>query len=162
MEIPEVKPQNVTAMIPVPKADPKWQVRTRSAWDEFWKSDLARLADRRNEANLVLYRYFDYFDQWLSAGRSFKRQRVVKGSTGQSVANPAFKIWMTLDAAMTRIEKEMGLTMKQRLIFGLQAGRIRDELDDLNDSFEDDDDQDDEFEVPDGVVIIPAKRPQSG
>jgi hypothetical protein len=150
---PEEVPANVVAMIPIPAPPPDLLVRTREAWDEFWQSDLARLVDRRNEGRGIIYRYFALFDEWQRAYNAYRRRRVVKGSTGQPAQSPAFKNWMALEAAMAKLEREEGLTTKVRLLFGLQAGRIRDELDDLNDDFDDEDDED-EFAVPEGIKIV--------
>ena len=153
---PEVPPANVVALIPVPSAPDGLLVRTRDAWAEFWKSDLARLIDRRNEGRHIIYRYFQLADECERARNAYRRARVVKGSTGQSALSPAFRAWMSLTAALLSYEKEVGLTTKGRLIFGLQAGRIKGEADKLNEGFEETEEPDEDFVVPEGIRVVNA------
>lgn len=155
---PEIPPANVVAMVPVPPAPDRLLKQTAEAWREFWASDLARLVDRRNEGRGLVYRYFAIYDEWLRARNSYRRQRITKGSTKQPTLSPAFDAWMKLEAALSKIEREIGLTTKGRLLFGLQAGKIAREHEAISEGFEDDvDDAVDEFELPDGVIVIESK-----
>jgi hypothetical protein len=159
---PEIAPANVVDMIPIPPPPDRLLVQTREAWREFWSSDLARLVDRRNEGRGIVYRYFALYDEWLRARNAYRRRRTVKGSTGQAVASPAFGEWMKIEAALSKLEREIGLTTKGRLVFGLQASRMQREIDAVNDAYDDEDeDEGDEFPVPDGTVIRLARERRS-
>jgi phage terminase small subunit len=148
-------------MIPIPAPPTGLLKQTREAWDEFWCSDLARLIDRRNEGRGIIYRYFALFDEWARARTAYKRQRLVKGSTGQTVVNPAFKAWMQIGSELLKLEKETGLTTKGRLLFGLQAGRIRDEIEELNEGFEDEDDEE-AYELPPNIRVVNKVQQKEG
>jgi hypothetical protein len=154
---PEIPPANVVDMLPIPPTPDGLLVQTRTAWAEFWKSDLSRLVDRRNEGRGIVYRYFAMYDEWIRARNAYRRRRIAKGSKGQAVASPAFDNWLKLEGALSKLEREIGLTTRGRLLFGLQAGKISRELEDMNDGFEPDDDEPEEYELPDGVTVIESR-----
>lgn len=128
----------------------RWLKATRQLWEMFWASRIAQLVDR--EADLPrLHRWIVYSDEWFRAMAAYKRQRVVHGSKGQPVINPAGEMALKLDARLEKMEEKFGLTPLDRMRLGIQFGEARRTLDELNRDMNEDDD--DGFAIPAGYEV---------
>lgn len=112
----------VTAEIVVlPDPKPEWREDTQEAWRNYWRSDLAALAIHTDAPSIS--RLFGMYDQYARAMEVVARALVVKGSTGQIRTNPLAEHALRLDAAILRLEGELGLTPASRARMGIQIRR---------------------------------------
>jgi hypothetical protein len=92
----------------------------RAEWDVFWSSDIARALAEVDHA--VVVRLFRYRDEWRRCWRAYQRGRVVSGSKGQPRLSPLAAQLAFLDAAIGRLERELGCTPLSRARLGLVIG----------------------------------------
>lgn len=139
-------------VVVIPPAMPTGLLKsTRDKWEAFWKSSVARTVDQRSD--MLVERLFRYYDEWERCSRVFRRKRIVTGSTGQPVINPAGKAMLDLETRIIKLEERIGLTPRDRMALGIQAATAKTIVDELGDAF-DEEDEDEEFEVPEGVRVI--------
>jgi phage terminase small subunit len=103
---------------------------TGARWATFWTSPVAAAADPVTDLPAV-ERLFRAYDEVERAGRAFRKQRIVPGSTGQPTLNPLGRYIAQLTSEITALEDRLGLTPKARLALGIQMGEARRTLDDL-------------------------------
>ena len=91
------------------------------AWDEYWRSpsgDAARPEDLPAVRRLFQLRaHFDAAIQIASADPK------VEGSTGQIRPTPFYATALSIEAAILRLENELGLTPRARAALGLTAAQ---------------------------------------
>lgn len=106
---------------------------TQSAWELFWRSDVAGLVvDADRPALRRLFEYYDLRERMLSA---FLAEPFTTGSTGQTVAHPASKEVASLEARIQALEDRFGITPAGRLKLGIVLGAAAKSLEDMNASF---------------------------
>jgi phage terminase small subunit len=103
---------------------------TTGRWEAFWSSPVASAADPVSDLPAI-ERLFRAYDEVERAGRAFRKQRIVPGSTGQPTLNPLGKYIAQLTTEITGLEDRLGLTPKARLALGIQLGEARRSLNDL-------------------------------
>lgn len=147
------------AMI-IPKVPSALSEKSKEAWVRLWSSPLRRVLDPLLDVDTIemLLRMRDERDTEFRMG---KRQRVVMGSQGQPVINPALSHAMVLQKEIRAIEGSLGLNPSARLKLGILLGDATRSIGDINAEFEQgelgdvdlgDEDQDD----------APAARRRSG
>lgn len=117
---------------------------TVERWEAYWASSIGQLADPETDLPAI-QRLYSLYDERERAYRSYRKRRVVKGSTGQPVINPAWKQVPIMDAEIRQLEDRLGLTPQSRLKLGVTFGAAARSLEDLNrDLTTDDDARDDQ------------------
>ena len=126
----------------VPKMPPgEWLKATRDAWDQYWASGVATMADLSIDDRL-LHRWVWCNDELLRAEREFRRERTVIGSKGQPVLSPHWAQITNLQAELAKLEAQLGIGPLNRMRLGIAIGGAADAMSDL-DMFGADDADDD-------------------
>lgn len=141
------------ALAPVPRAPRGLLRETGRLWDTYWLSPVGQLADRETDVPAIR-RLFSLYDERERAYRSYKRRRIVKGSEGQPVLNPAWKQVPVMDAEIRQLEDRFGLTPQSRLRLGVTFGAAARSLEDMNRDLNRD--EDDYGEDPRLAITRPA------
>ena len=119
----EVAPATDTVSVPNPPAG--LLPSTLDAWHAYWRSSPAQVAtEADHQAILRLFVLADEFRRCTQAVRS-TNERVVEGSVGQVKMNPLSDYALKLEAAIGRLETELGLTPMARARLGLTIGQAR-------------------------------------
>lgn len=126
-----IVPGAVTPVTEAPPPPTGLLALTRDAWADFWSSPLAGLVETRTDL-MALRRLFQFYDEHERALRSFRRQRTVKGSTGQERANPLLRAVATPHEILA-LEDRFGLSPRSRLELGVILGDAARSLADLAD-----------------------------
>ena len=92
--------------------------KTRSAWVDFWGSDVARAVDAASDMPAI-ERLFRLRDDRERAHRTATKSPLVAGSQGQSVANPMWAVVQKCDVEIRALEDRFGLNSKSRLQLGI-------------------------------------------
>jgi hypothetical protein len=111
---------------------------TREDWVEFWRSPLGSLVVPADFP--ALRRLFTLCDERARALKGYRQERLVPGSTGQTVLNPLFGAMKAADAEIRALEDRFGLSPIARLRLGVALGEAAKSLDELNRSLDADDD----------------------
>ncbi len=109
--------------------------QTRKTWDTYWidpVSSLATPADRP-----LLIRWIELVDRYQKLVRLAMAEPETRGSTGQKQASPFFTVAMGHEAAISRIEAQLGIGPKNRAALGIAVLSEQRSLADLNREFED-------------------------
>lgn len=104
-------------VIEMPAPKDEWREDTKEAWRNYWRSDLAAVALHTDAPSIA--RLFGMYDQYARAMEIVSKALVVKGSTGQIRTNPLAEHALRLDAAILRLEGELGLTPAARQRMGI-------------------------------------------
>jgi P27 family predicted phage terminase small subunit len=114
-------------------------VSTQSLWTSFFSSALARAIEPESDLPAIT-RYFSLLDERERLYRAFKRKRIVKGSQGQPMLNPAGRALHGFDAELRQLEDRLGLTPRARLQLGIQLTEAARSLAELNQALDEDED----------------------
>jgi hypothetical protein len=87
---------------------------------------------------LGLRRLFDLYDEHERALRAYRRKRLVPGSQGQPVINPAGRLLRELAGEIRQLEDRYGLSPMARLKLGHQGATAALTLAELNRTLEND------------------------
>ena len=109
----------------------RWLGSTKALWASFWAAPIAQLVDRVADLGR-LQRWILYVDEWSRLMRSFRRERMVKGSRGQNVVSPMLQAALALEAKIAEVEARFGLTPSDRMRLGISFGEAHRSLKDLN------------------------------
>src|SRR5262245_32737832 len=90
-----------------PRARSRWLAGTRHAFVAFWDEPVSRLVAPAAEALVV--RYFELVDQHQRALRRVHAEPIVAGSKGQKAMNPMARFLLDVEAALSRLESELGI-----------------------------------------------------
>ena len=93
---------------------------TRDEWRIFWGSELAGALTEVDHA--VVIRMFLYRDELRRVWKAYRSARVVPGSKNQPRLSPFAAQIAFLDAAIGRLERELGCTPLSRARLGLVIG----------------------------------------
>lgn len=131
-----------------------WTAAARALWETFWTAPIAQNPQVVNRQSDMprLSRWILYCDEWFRLMREYRRNRIVRGSVGQMVMNPAFAAAMHLEKEIGKIEERFGLTPLDRMRLGITFSEARSALDKLNEDLEGGGENDD-FEVPAGYEM---------
>lgn len=110
-------------------------------WDRYFHSPLAGLVKDTDLS--VVRRLWNYYQQHDELTAIFAKSRLVAGSTGQPRMNPAHDALMKMEAAILRLENELGLTPTARLRLGITFADATSSLESLNERLQDDTADDD-------------------
>jgi P27 family predicted phage terminase small subunit len=110
----------------------------RDSWPRFWASELAQLVQPATDLP-ALERLWTLYDERMRALRGYRRQRLVRGSTGQMVLSPLAAAMKAFDSEIRALEDRFGLTPMARLRLGVALGEAARSLEDLNRGLDDDD-----------------------
>jgi hypothetical protein len=91
-------------------------------------------------------RWITYHDELFRLWREYRSRRIVEGSKGQPVVNPAFEAALKLEREIARVEERFGLTPLDRMRLGISFGEARRSLADINEDLDDGDGE--EFILP--------------
>lgn len=115
----------------IPPAPPGLLRVTKLAWGSFWTSALTVVV--RLDTDLPgLVRLFTLYDERERAYRGYRKERLIQGSQGQRVINPLARALVSFDAEIRQLEDRFGLTPKARLLLGIDIGRARKGLQEVN------------------------------
>lgn len=90
-------------------------------WSTYWDSPSGNAA--RPEDKPAVERLFKLRAHWEAAIQIASGEPKVEGSTGQMRPNPFYATALQLEAAILRLENELGLTPKARAALGLTAAQ---------------------------------------
>jgi hypothetical protein len=90
-------------------------------WSTYWESPSGNAA--RPEDKPAVERLFKLRAHWEAAIQIASGEPKVEGSTGQMRPNPFYATALQLEAAILRLENELGLTPKARAALGLTAAQ---------------------------------------
>jgi len=105
-------------------------------WHKFFQSPLAGLVTDTDLS--VVRRLWNYYQQHDELNAIFAKSRLVAGSTGQPRMNPAHDALLKTEAAIFRLENELGLTPTARLRLGITFADASNSLEALNERLQDD------------------------
>jgi hypothetical protein len=137
---------------PAPLASSLWQKRTVEEWQAYWLSDVSALVEP-GEVSAVK-RLFDYRDEHARALRSYRKQRLTPGSTGQQRLSPAFEAMQKLEKMMLPLEDRFALSSMARLRLGVELGSAHKSLAEMNATFDAGGDDDDAYDDNDEAAIV--------
>lgn len=126
----------------------------RSQWDAYWDSPAAGIQTAADRG--VVLRWIDAVDRYLRTLGEADRRPMVKGSTGQQVVNPLYKIAQDALATVERAEKQLGIGALNRAGLGIAVINEQRSLQEMNAGYGggvDGGDQPSEEEDPRFVVI---------
>jgi len=103
---------------PAPPPAFGWLAETRRAWKEFWASRSSDLVDRAVDLTSVRH-LFTLYDERSRAYAAYSRQRLVKGSKGQKVANPVYKVARAMQNEIRQLEQQFGIGARSRRALGM-------------------------------------------
>ena len=104
-----------------PKPNSRWLRRTKTQWQDYWGSDLAKTAQIVDFP--AFYRLFQFYDEAERANRTIQSMGsaglIDVGSKGQPVVNPLINLTLKLEDKILRLEQELGLTPLARQRLGI-------------------------------------------
>jgi P27 family predicted phage terminase small subunit len=100
-----------------PDAPEKLCAEARLQWDAYW-DDAASMVQTPADRGVVL-RWIDAVDRYLRTVGEADAEPLVKGSTGQLVENPLYKIADRSLATVERAEKQLGIGALNRAGLGI-------------------------------------------
>jgi uncharacterized protein YecT (DUF1311 family) len=106
---------------PVPAPPAGLLKGSQRAWVDFWESAAAAGQDPVDE--LVAQRWILTLDEWQRALNAVRRKRTVEGSMGQPVMNPLAAWVATREAELHRLERQLGVGMRNRSELGVTFGQ---------------------------------------
>jgi P27 family predicted phage terminase small subunit len=101
----------------LPSPQPHWRGEVVEGWNDFWSSHLASVVKVTDAP--ALSRLFDLRHRLLEAQDSFDAEPIVQGSTGQPTMSPWAQEVHRLEAAVSKLEGQFGLTPMARLKLGV-------------------------------------------
>lgn len=110
---------------------------TVQQWETFWASDIGQVM--REEHMPLIERLFFRYDERERAARLVRKKRLAKGSAGQPVLNPLWKLIDAHDSEIRQLEDRIGLSPRSRIQIGGAAARAQASLDEMNADLEGDD-----------------------
>lgn len=108
---------------PLPAAAGGLLKASEQAWDTFWRSDAAKVANVVDR--VVAERWILAYDEFRRSLNAFRRKRLVEGSTGQPALNPLAKWVANRELALHRAEAQLGIGTKARIDLGISVGQAR-------------------------------------
>lgn len=118
--VPTSRAERAARREPAPPPAFGWLVETRRAWKEFWASRSSDLVDRAVDLTSVRH-LFTLYDERARAYGAYARQRLVKGSKGQKVANPVYKVARAMQNEIRQLEQQFGIGARSRRNLGMSA-----------------------------------------
>tara|TARA_B100000029_G_scaffold421481_1_gene427787 strand:+ start:27 stop:545 length:519 start_codon:yes stop_codon:yes gene_type:complete len=103
----------------------------RQEWDEYWASPAGAAA--RPEDKPAVVRLFKLRANFEACLNFAAEEPQVVGSTGQVRPNPFFDTALKIEAALVRLENELGVTPKARAALGLTAASAQLTVAQIND-----------------------------
>lgn len=114
----------------VPDPPSGLQAATKREWVAYWTSPLAGAV---HPAQIpAVERLFTLKDEWRRYYAVNKKERLVAGSQGQPVVNPAAAQMRALENAILKLEQELGLTPFSAAKLGVAANNAKKTLAELN------------------------------
>ena len=99
-------------------------------WDAYWESAAAGVQTPADRG--VVLRWIDAVDRYLRTLGEADKRPLVKGSTGQQVVNPLYKIAQDALATVERAEKQLGIGALNRAGLGIAVIAEQRSLADMN------------------------------
>lgn len=110
----------------------------RKAWNAYWEDRPSALLTPA--ARVVLIRWIDALDRYLRTISAADEQPLVRGSQGQDVINPLYKIAEQALSVVERAERQLGIGGLNAASLGLAAITERRSLADMNARYAEDED----------------------
>ncbi len=133
----------------------------RAQWDAYWVSPAAGIQTEADRG--VVLRWIDAVDRYLRTLGEADKRPIVKGSTGQPIENPLYKIAAAALATIERCEKQIGVGALNRAGLGIAVIAEQRSLQDMNSRYgggvdggtddETPDEEDPRFTVIDGDAL---------
>jgi P27 family predicted phage terminase small subunit len=98
--------------------------KTGETWRAYWESQVSAAVDRKADGHRI-ERWIRAVDEYERCSRTFRRHRIVSGSTGQPTLNPLAAYLAKLETSITKAEAELGLTPMARLKLGIAYGEAQ-------------------------------------
>lgn len=99
-------------------------------WDAYWESAAAGIQTPADRG--VVLRWIDAVDRYLRTVGEADKRPIVKGSTGQPIENPLYKIAAAALATVERAEKQLGIGALNRAGLGIAVIAEQRSLQDMN------------------------------
>jgi P27 family predicted phage terminase small subunit len=151
-ELPAETGQDL-AEIEVPKPPSGLLAASRDQWQIYWASRLARPELLKEVDQVVVERWIFAYDEWKRAINAVRKNRLVKGSTGQPVANPLMGWAQSREKEMNSCQAELGIGPKSRSSLGLAVGQELLTAAELNKMAEEDPDDGSQPDQPDAIEV---------
>lgn len=114
----------------------------RDSWVRYWNSQLSQATDVETDLPAIK-RLWTLYDERERVYRLLcEKGRLVRGSQGQAVINPAARYMSDLDAEIRQMEDRLGLTPRSRLQLGITLSEAAKSIKDLNEALEIDEAED--------------------
>lgn len=104
-----------------------------SQWDAYWESTAASVQTPADRG--VVLRWIDAVDRYLRTLGDADKRPIVKGSTGQPIENPLYKIAAVALATVERAEKQLGIGALNRAGLGIAVIAEARSLQDMNSKY---------------------------
>jgi hypothetical protein len=95
---------------PPPEPRREWLKATKRRWEVFWASDVAAVVTPADMP--ALERLHSLCDERERAYRGYRKERLVRGSTGQLVINPLAKAMTAFDVEIRTLKDRFGVSPK--------------------------------------------------
>lgn len=119
----------------IPKSPKGLLASSRKRWASFWQSAVAKAVDTASDMHRI-ERWIRAVDEYERVGVVLRKQRVVRGSTGQLVMSPLAGYVKQLQDEIARAESELGMTPLSRMRLGIAYGQAQLTAAELNKALE--------------------------
>lgn len=119
-----------------------------AAWESFWEDRQA--AFLTPSSTVVLLRWIDALDRYTRTTAEADKEPLVKGSTGQLVVNPLYKIAESARSTVEACEKQLGIGGLNAASLGIAAVQEARSLADMNAK----------YSKPEGVASLATEDPR--
>lgn len=120
---------------PIPPAPKETQPNARRRWRDYWRSPIARAVNLDSDGEAI-YRWLHCISERERLQPLADKTPLVKGSTGQLVANPLYGIIAGLSREIERLEEHLGMTPLARMRLGITAAQETATVHDLRQKLE--------------------------
>jgi hypothetical protein len=121
--VPSAEPVSVPSTAVVPLPPPGLLKETREHWAAYWQSVVAPSADITTDTWLTVRTLFRSLDEIERGYRLMRKERMVKGSTGQLRVNPIAGYIAEREAAVFKCIEKLGLSPADRARLGMAIGQ---------------------------------------
>lgn len=137
-------PGSVAGAVARFSAPPDLCPEANEAWNDFWDDRPSLLLTP--SSRIVLIRWINAVDRYVTKLAEADERPIVFGSTGQETVNPLYKIAEQAKATMEACEKQLGIGGLNAAALGIAAIQEKKSLQELSRSISINDDEDDDFD----------------
>lgn len=125
-------------------------------WNDYWSDPVSHLTTPADRTLLI--RWIETVDRYFTIMRTADQNPITRGSTHNDIANPLYKLGLSMVAEIEKAEAQLGIGPKNRAALGIAVLSERRSLADLNRTYEEDQGDSDGADVEDPrLTIIPGQ-----